>query len=57
MKELRLQVSEELHRQLKQMALDKGATLKSLLTSALEKYVRSPGEEKSRRQGESERAK
>ena len=47
MKELRLQITEELHKQLKQRALDEGLTLKRLTTKALQEYVR-------RRRGENE---
>lgn len=57
MKELRLQVTEELHRQLKQTALDENLTLKRLTTNALEEYIRRRQEKKSPRQGGSEPAR
>ena len=47
MKELRLQIADELHKQLKQRALDEGVTLKHLTTKALEEYIR-------RREGQKE---
>ena len=54
MKELRLQVTEELHKQLKQTALDESLTLKRLTTNALEEYIRRYKEEENSRQGGSE---
>ncbi len=51
MKELRLQITEELHKQLKQTALDESLTLKRLTTDALEEYIRRYREEESRRRG------
>ena len=50
MKELRLQISDELHKSLKQRALDEGVTLKQLTTKALENYTR-------RREGQEEEMK
>ena len=47
MKELRLQVTEELHRQLKQTDLDENLTLKRLMTNALEEYIRRRKEKES----------
>jgi len=57
MKELRLQITEELHKQLKQTALDESLTLKRLTTNALEEYIRRRKEEESSRQGRSEPAR
>jgi len=57
MKELRLQITEELHKQLKQKALDESLTLKRLTTTALEEYIRRRKEEESSRQGGSEPAR
>jgi len=57
MKELRLQISEELHKQLKQTALDESLTLKRLTTNALEEYIRRYKEEESSRQEGSEPAR
>ena len=57
MKELRLQITEELHKQLRQTALDESLTLKRLMTEALEEYVRRRQEEESSRQGGSEPAR
>lgn len=57
MKELRLQITEELHKQLKQTALDESLTLKRLTTNALEEYIRRRREEESRSQGRSEPAR
>lgn len=57
MKELRLQITEELHKQLKQTALDESLTLKRLTTTALEEYIRRRQEEESSSQGGSEPAR
>ncbi len=57
MKELRLQITEELHRQLKQTALDESLTLKRLTTNALEEYIRRRQEKESPGQGGSEPAR
>ena len=57
MKELRLQITEELHKQFRQTALDEGLTLKRLMTKALEEYIRRRQEEESSRQGGSEPAR
>jgi len=57
MKELRLQITEELHKQLRQTALDESLTLKRLMTEALEEYIRRRQEEGSSRQGGSEPAR
>ena len=57
MKELRLQITEELHKQLRQTGLDKGLTLKRLMTEALEEYIRRRQEEESSSQGGSEPAR
>lgn len=46
MKELRLQITNELHKDLKQRALDEDVTLKQLTTEALEEYIRRPKEQK-----------
>lgn len=46
MKELRLQITDKLHKQLKQRALDEGVTLKRLTTKALEEYIRRCEEQK-----------
>ena len=57
MKELRLQITEELHKQLKQAALDESQTLKRLTTNALEEYIRRYKEEERSRQGGREPAR
>ena len=57
MKELRLQITEELHKQLKQAALDEGVTLKRLTTNALEEYIRRYREKENSRQGGREPAR
>ena len=57
MKELRLQITEELHKQLRQKALDESLTLKRLMTDALEEYIRRHQEQESSRQGRSEPAR
>ena len=57
MKELRLQITEELHKQLKQTALDESLTLKRLTTNALEEYIRRYKEEERSRQGGREPAR
>jgi predicted HicB family RNase H-like nuclease len=40
MGELRVTIPDELHKALKQEALNKGTTLKKLVTNILEKYVK-----------------
>jgi len=57
MKEIRLQITEELHKKLKQTALDESLTLKRLTTDALEEYIRRRKEEESSKQGGSEPAR
>lgn len=57
MKEVRLQITEELHKQLRQKALDDGLTLKRLTTTALEEYIRGCREEENSRQGGGEPAR
>ena len=57
MKELRLQITEELHKQLRQTALDESLTLKRLMTNALEEYNIKRKEKESSRQGGSEAAR
>ena len=57
MKELRLQITEELHKQLRQRALDEELTLKRLTTKALEEYIRKRQKEESRRRRMSESAR
>ena len=42
MKEIRIQISDRLHKQLKQKALDEGTTLKNLTIKALEEYTEKP---------------
>ena len=41
MGELRVRIPNELHKALKQEALNKGTTLKKLVTNILEKYIKS----------------
>ena len=57
MKEVRLQITEELHKQLRQTALDESLTLKRLTTNALEEYIRRRQEEESSSRGGSEPAR
>ena len=54
MKELRLQITEDLHKKLKQTALDESLTLKRLMTDALEEYIRRRRKEERSRPGGSE---
>lgn len=46
MGELRLQIDDGLHKQLKQRALDEGVTLKDLTTKALAEYLKRRSEQK-----------
>lgn len=50
MGELRVRISNELHKALKQEALNKGTTLKKLVTDMLEKYIKSLHERERKRE-------
>lgn len=47
MGEIRISISNELHKDLKQMALDKGVSLKQLIVDIFERYTKEGGQQKS----------